>query len=160
MYEVPYEANWKETGIDFTAIVNYLLKRIKCKYICLSTIKDIEYAMPIPIVYFVNDNGKGLNAMANGKHICFPQLGKFLDSNSCKPSRYAYTFYWPEFSTQYQHIHGKHNEDFFAYALCKELFNVAEKYSIVVRDCDNSHKCFLKKEETIETILIEMELAS
>ena len=159
IYEAQYDMSLKNDNTDYTAIIMYLLKRCNCKCICFRLMKDYFYGN-IAITHFIDYTNDVKRAYANGKLIGLPHIGMMLneqwnDSNSFFIHDNTVQYYWPDIRTELilARIY-KNPIKVFSYAICKELFNIAANNEINY----DFAKCFLNKNETIEQVLVEMDL--
>ena len=162
IYEALYDMSYKNDNIDYTAIIMYLLKRCNCKCICFRLMKDQFYGN-IAIACFIDYANDVKSAYVNGELMGFPHIGMMLgeqwnDTNNFSLFIHDNTmqYYWPDIRTEF--ILKKRYENptkAFSYAICKEMFNVAVDGEI---NC-GLIRCFLDKNETIEQVLVEMDLS-
>lgn len=162
MYEAHYETNWQDDGIAYEDVIDYLLARARCKHIYVVQMKDRDYEWPIAALNFEDSSYHIIPAMSRNDGIGFPAIGAMLDRNKLLPEfdklLPCRSYRWPN-----QALRGMvgNSTRFLPYAFCRELFNVSKDDGIMLYYYNSGlHHWFLNKGETLESVLVEMDLAS
>ena len=171
IYEAPYETVQQNSSIDYDAVINHLLERSSCKCFRLNLLMEREYFDPVPYINLISIDGMAVKATINGKAICFPKIGTFFNNFRNESNLqnwhtivFSQKYYWPDKKTAY-FIQDKFKclTSFFSQALCQELFNAVKTNGIMLdynQRYIKKEQWFLKKNETLEEILVEMDLTN
>ena len=155
MYEAHYETNWQDDGIAYEDVIDYLLARARCKHIYVVQMKDYDYKWPVAALNFEDSNYRIIPAMSGNNGIGFPEIGAIIERN--KLSLPSGSYRWP--NQDLRGMVGNYTK-FLLYAFCRELFNVSKDDGIMLCYYKSGlHDWFLNRGETLESVLVEMDLA-